>query len=142
MADRDLKIKLFKGWTRVEQAVGGAVFSRSAAENVGRLQFSHAEFKGGELPEASEEKLLAVCRSLATKATQVTHTSERSGDCDFGKFGTMVVRAASPVYFQVWVLSDGRDFILITHTCVREPDAVEIFEANEIALMTRLSERA
>lgn len=29
-----------------------------------------------------------------------------------------------------------REFILITHTCTEEPDAEEIAEANEIALMT------
>jgi hypothetical protein len=47
-----------------------------------------------------------------------------------------VARGEAPVYFQVWVLSNGREFILVTHTCDREPTPDEIAEANEIALMT------
>jgi hypothetical protein len=52
------------------------------------------------------------------------------------RFRTVVARGEAPVYFQVWVLSNGREFILVTHTCDREPTPDEIAEANEIALMT------
>jgi len=142
MPERELKIKLFKNWTRVTDMAGPPAFKRTGLPNAGVLQFSHAEFKGGELAEPGEEKLLEVCRSLASKIKNVTHSSTQSGTCDFGKFGTLVVRAASPAYFQVWVLSDSRDFILVTHTCAQQPDPVEIFEAHEIATMTKLTDRA
>jgi hypothetical protein len=64
--------------------------------------------------------------------------SSRSGKCEFGIFGTVAVKGDAPAHFQAWVVSNQREFILITHTCAKEPDPLEIAEANEIALMTGL----
>ena len=72
---------------------------------------------------------------MASSVRGLTEKSSRSGSCEFGMFGTVIARGESPHYFQVWVLSNGREFILVTHTCDKEPGASEVAEANDIALM-------
>lgn len=72
---------------------------------------------------------------MASSVRGIKEKSSRSGSCEFGMFGTAIARGESPIYFQVWVLSNGREFILVTHTCDKEPDPDEVVEANHIALM-------
>jgi hypothetical protein len=82
--------------------------------------------------------LIALCEKLTVKVSNRREVLRRSGKCNFGIFGTVAVKGDAPVYFQAWVVSNQRDFILITHTCTEEPEPEEIAEANEIALMTGL----
>ena len=55
------------------------------------------------------------------------------GACRFGSFGTAVFRSSEHPRIQVWFISDGRDHIMATHICDREPDAEEVAEAQQIA---------
>lgn len=90
----------------------------------------------GPLPNVGKVNLLEICRKMAGRLPGGRIISEHSGVCSFGEFGTAVARGDSPRYFQVWVLSNNREFILVTHTCDTEPDPNEISEANEIVMMT------
>ena len=62
--------------------------------------------------------------------------SKSSGECAFGKYGTVIAKGEAPEHVQIWMLSNKREFILITHTCASDPDPEEIEEASQIALMT------
>ena len=76
---------------------------------------------------------------MASNVRGLKEKSSRSGTCEFGMFGTVVAKGDYPAHFQVWVLSNEREFILVTHTCDKDPGAEEVTEANEIALMTGCS---
>jgi hypothetical protein len=60
-----------------------------------------------------------------------------SGACDFGTFGTVVVKGREPRHYQAWVLTNGRDEIIyVTYICSIGPDAQEAAEAHQIAMRT------
>jgi hypothetical protein len=62
----------------------------------------------------------------------------QSGGCAFGKFGTTVYRSAEFPRSQVWYLSDGKDFIMVTHICGEEPNPQELVEVDQIVHMLTL----
>jgi hypothetical protein len=80
------------------------------------------------------EGLIGICENATGKVSDRIEVSRSSGTCDFGFFGTLTVKGKSPAYMQAWVVTNRRDFILITHISGNQPDAQEIKEANEIAL--------
>ena len=134
-----LRIKLQRGWTPINNPKAYICIRETSAEP-GEMQFSSAVYKPGRpLPKVvTEDGLIEMCRKImAGEVPSGREILKQSGNCDFGAFGTVALRGESPAYFQAWVLSNGRDFILITHVCPKEPDPAEITEANEIALMTR-----
>src|SRR6185295_4248103 len=107
------------GWIDVskDNPDGPPTFLREASECPGPLQVSHAEYKGGVVPNPSEQDLIEMSRKFGrgtdTDFGDIVESS--SGDCAFGKFGTTVYRSAEYPRSQVWELSNGRDFILVTH---------------------------
>jgi len=134
-----LKVKLFEGWRPVENPRTLATYVRGDTSNSGSLQFSLAQYQRGILSSVTEDTLLGLCQKLAGSVRGRRDVSSGSGKCEFGLFGTVTAKGDSPAHFQVWVISNGREFILITHTCAKEPDPQEVAEANEIALMTGLT---
>jgi hypothetical protein len=40
-----------------------------------------------------------------------------AGACAFGMLGTVTVRGNVPARLEVWMCSNGTDFILVTHDC-------------------------
>jgi hypothetical protein len=132
-----LKIKLFDGWRAVENPEGPATYVREASVHSGALQFSIAHYHKGLVQNATEESLVDVSKKVVLNhAAECRIISTRSGMCNFGMFGTAVARGKDGTYAQAWVISDKCDFILVTHTCDKEPDAQEIREAEQIALKT------
>jgi len=134
-----LKIKLKHGWSPVKN-VNAYMCFRAASANPSELQFSLAVRKTDRpIVVVTEESLIGLCRRMHTTrgVPSGREVSSQSGKCDFGIFGTVVACGESPARIQVWMLSNGRDFILVTHTCEKIPDPAEVKEANEIALMTR-----
>jgi hypothetical protein len=134
-----LNIKLKPGWTPVKN-VNAYMCFRETSANPGELQFSSAVHKPDKpiVKIPTEKGLIDMCRGMARDVRGGREISSLAGKCDFGSFGTVAVFGESPARFQVWVLSNGQDFILVTHTCAKAPDPSEVKEANEIALMTRL----
>jgi hypothetical protein len=134
-----LKIRLHRAWRQVENPNALPTYTRGDGSSSGILQFSLAQFRPGAAPKTSEQTLIGMCEKLASGVRGQKDKSSGSGKCEFGTFGTVVAKGDSPTRFQVWVLSNQREFILVTHTCEKEPDAQEVAEANEIALMTGCS---
>jgi hypothetical protein len=131
-----LKVRLYNGWRQLESREGPVTYFREGSSDSGALQFSVAQHRPGPVPGAGEEMLIALCEKLTSKVRNRRDASSRSGKCEFGIFATVAVKGDSPAHFQAWVLSNHREFILVTHTCEKQPDPQEIAEANEIALMT------
>ena len=130
-----LRIRLRTGWRPADNPAV-PTYKREASSDSGALQFSVAQFRHGTVPNATEQTLVAMCENLTMKVRGRRDVVTGSGPCELGMYGTMAVRGDFPVRFQAWVLSNGQDFILVTHTCGSEPDPEEIRQANEIALMT------
>jgi hypothetical protein len=135
-----LKVKLHRGWRQIDNPGALAAYVRGDSPNSGTLQFSIAQFRHGQLHSATEQTLIGLCEKLTSGVRGRMEMSRGSGKCEFGMFGTVVVKGDFPVRVQVWVVSNQREFILITHTCEKkEPDPEEVAEANDIALMTGCS---
>ena len=130
-----LRIRLRSGWHPADNPAIPA-YKRAASADSGALQFSIAQFRHGTAPNATEQTLVAMCEKLTGSVRGRKNISSTSGTCDFGIYGTAAVQGDAPVRFQAWVLSNGREFILVTHTFGSAPDPEEVREANEIALMT------
>jgi hypothetical protein len=134
-----LKVRLYSGWRQIQDATALASYVRGDGSNSGRLQFSLAEHRHGKVPDATEQTLIGICEKLTNGVSGRKEMLSRSGKCKFGTFGTVVAMGDFPIRLQVWVLSNERVFILVTHTCEREPISQEVAEANQIALMTGFS---
>jgi hypothetical protein len=128
-----LKIKLYDGWSPVENEGGPTTYIKGNS----CLQFSQARKKGSALPD-DPEKLIGICEGLTRRVRGRRDMLSGSGTCDFGIFGTVAARGDLPAYMQVWVLSNKNDFVLITHICEIEPGPKEVAEARDIALRTTL----
>ena len=125
-----LKIQLPPDWAPLEETRN--TFYRVASKDSGALQVSFAEYKGGEIPNptADDLKQLAVESANNKKLGELVESS--SGPCLFGTMGTAVFRAPEHARFQIWFLSNGRDFITATHVCIDEPEPKEVAEAQQI----------
>jgi hypothetical protein len=134
-----LKVRLHPAWREIQTSSGPATYVRGGESKSGALQFSLAQFLPGRLPSTSEQLLIGMCEKFASGVRGLKEKSSRSGTCEFGMFGTVVAKGDYPNHVQAWVLSNEREFILVTHTCDKDPDPQEVNEANEIALMTTCS---
>jgi hypothetical protein len=115
-----LRIELIPGWTDISQVdpEGPLTFVRDASEDSGALQVSiQAEYVGGNIPDASREALTSIVERVALKDPAAEFRGSSTGVCALGQYGTILVSLAGFSWFQVWVLSNGRDFVLATHTC-------------------------
>lgn len=131
-----LKIKLLHGWKPLAIPDGPATYIRGDDPNGPVLQFSLAHHKPGPLPNTTAESLIVMCEKLGSRVDGGRVVFRSSGQCGFGLYGTVVVKGRAPEHFQAWVLSNRRDFILITHIGPSNIDPAEIYDASEIALMT------
>jgi hypothetical protein len=134
-----LKVKLYRGWHLVDDPGTLAAYVRGDSPNSGILQFSFAQYRHGQLPSATEQTLIGICERLTSDVRGRRELSRSSGKCEFGMFGTVAVEGDFPARVHLWVVSNQREFILITHNCGKEPDPEEVAEANDIALMTGCS---
>lgn len=131
-----LRIRLRPGWHPADNPAI-PTYKREGSAGSGALQFSIAQFRHGTAPNATEQTLVAMCEKLTSSVRGRRDMATASGPCDFGIYGTAAVQGDAPVRFQAWVLSNGTEFILVTHTCgSAPPDPEEVREATEIALMT------
>jgi hypothetical protein len=128
-----LKVKLYEGWRPGENKDGPATYLNGNS----CLQFSQAIYKKGALPITSEG-LIALCEKLTKGVRGRRDLMSASGNCEHGAFGTVLARGDQPAFVQVWVLSNGTEYILVTHSSESEPTPKLIAEAGSIALMTTL----
>lgn len=130
-----LSIKLPPQWhdRSADNPKGPSTFVRDSSVSGGALQISiQAEYKSGNVPNPTAEQLIAFAEGIATKSGNTQIRGKKSGSCVLGQYGTVLVKEPKYSWIQVWVISNGRDFVLATHTCVDEPSEAEVNEASWI----------
>lgn len=131
----NLKVQICPGWRESPKPGGPLTYLRGTGPDPSTLQFSAARRRSVPIGGVAE-RLVAICQQATGGVKDRIELSQSSGDCEFGVFGTVTVTGSSPAYMQAWVLSNGHDFILITHICDKPPDTQEIKEAEEMAMVT------
>ncbi len=135
----NIKVRLLPGWIDAskDNPHGPPTFVRESSKCSGALQVSQAEYVRGAVPNPSERDLIEMSRTFGMNFGDIVES--QSGGCKFGKFGMTVYRSAETPHSQVWYLSDGKDFIMVTHLCGgEEPDPQELIEVNQIVRMLTL----
>jgi hypothetical protein len=137
-----LKIELPGGWIdrSAENPDGPPTFVCDNSANPGAFQVSWATYTGGDIPNPSEEFLEGMAKSSGTDQSCGELIESSSGTCRFGKMGTAVFRSPEYPRVQFWHLSNGRDFIMVTHICAADPVAREVREAHQIVATLTLGE--
>lgn len=106
-----LKIQLPMMWAQQDNPNGPATFCREASTSA--FQVSWAEYRGGKLPDVTNEKLKELATGFGPKSGFGEMLESSVGECKFGHFGTAVFRSAEHPRVQVWFISDGRDHIMV-----------------------------
>jgi len=115
-----LKIQIPKSWAAQENPNGPATFCRHLSHIPGPLQVSWAEYSHGSIPNPSVAGLAAHgCRVLGRRMVAGIYLSQEAVQCVFGSMGTAIFRSSQHPRIQLWFLSNGRDFINVTHICRR-----------------------
>jgi hypothetical protein len=137
-----LQITLPEGWSDYskENPDGPPTYLRDKSEVPGPLQVSFAHYQSGVIPNPTYDDLVGIATGTGKliEGSEVVKTS--SGDCDFGRFGSAIFRSPETPRMQSWHLSNGRDFIMVTHICPEEPDPEEVEEVQEIVKHLTLKE--
>jgi len=126
------KISLPHGWSELDNPDGPVTFYRDLSESSGALQISTAEYNGGSLPDPTTEDLKRMSEEFGEKHECGQLVESSCGGCDFGRMGTAAFTSTEHPRTQIWFLSNGRDFILVTHICTTDADPIEVSEAQEI----------
>jgi len=126
-----LKIQLPRIWAQQSNPNGPVTFCREGSSSA--FQVSWAEYRGGAPLDVTANTLVEMAKSLGQEQGFGDVLESANGDCKFGTFGTAVFRAEGHPRIQIWFISNGRDHIMATHTCDRDPGASEIAEVEQIA---------
>jgi hypothetical protein len=136
---KSLKVNLPPTWSdhSAENPNGPPTYLRDASDTPGPLQISWAWYNSGKEPNPTDQDLIELARRFESRVGgEVLSTT--CGDCTIGRYGTAVFRAAEMPRIQVWLLSNGRDFVTVTHINPVEPDADEVAEAQSIVELLRI----
>jgi hypothetical protein len=139
-----LKVTLLQGWTdsSKENLGGPATFSRGGNDAVGALQVSlQAEYVSGPEPNPSDNDLIRFARRLGEQHDFGELVETLGGSCEVGLFGSAIFHSDEWPHSQVWYMSDGRDFVLVTFICAASPTSDELAEAREIVSKITLTTR-
>jgi hypothetical protein len=140
-----LKVELPPGWSDVsaEHPEGPPTFVRDAEDTTGALQISlQAEYTGGKVPDPTVDELIEFAEGVATSDQEAEIRGRSSGECRLGTYGTVLAQNVEFSWIQVWVLSNGKDFVLATHFSVDEPSNEEVQEASWTVKNVALDKRA
>lgn len=127
-----LRVQLIDGWSDYSQENpnGPALFLRDNSVNPGALQVSLTEYREGKIPNPSTNDLIELSVRTGNERNFGELVETNSGDCALGKYGTAIFRSSEYPRIQVWYLSNGRDFGLVTH--IGANNSKEITEAQKI----------
>jgi hypothetical protein len=140
--ENTLVVQLVTGWIDIshENRNGPPTFVRENEGN-GVLQISvQAEFVGGKQPLPTPEALVDLAeRTMMSAGTEVEIRGRATGQCAIGHYGTALARVDDVSWFQIWVMSNGADFIMASLVCEDEPAEKEVGEASWIVKNTTLA---
>ncbi|MFZ6757842.1 hypothetical protein ACO0K9_11595 [Undibacterium sp. Ji50W] len=128
-----LVVELPPGWGdhSSENADGPATFIKEDSESPGALQISiQAEYRGGAIPNPIPEQLVTFAERIVKKNADVQIRGRSTGQCNIGTYGSILASFSGISWCQIWVLSNGKDFVLASHTSVDEPSEAEVNESS------------
>ena len=119
-------------WAQQDTPGAAATFCRQGS--TAAFQVSWAEYRGQQsLPAVTADSLKQMATDFGKDNGFGDLVESSGGTCRFGNYGTAVFRSAQHPRIQIWFISDGRDHIMATHICDREPESSEVAEAQQIA---------
>jgi hypothetical protein len=136
---KKLQVWLPDDWATVENPDGPFTVCWQAPEAAGAFQLSTAEYTGGSEPRPTEADLIEFALAFGEKNAWGEVTSSSSGKCVMGLFGTAAFKRTismpgdAPEYSQIWLLSNGLDFVFATFIAQEQPGDREIAAAQRIA---------
>jgi len=130
----DFVINLPDGWKDCseENPGGPPTFIRTASESPGVLQCSMELYAGGEKPQPDEDGLVKMAINVACEQDWGEFVKSDHGKCAFGIYGTAIFKSAKHNHMQVWYLSNGLDFILVTLISDSNASSQKALEAQNI----------
>jgi hypothetical protein len=137
-----LQVSLLPEWADYSHTNpdGGPTFYRRGSEPDNPLQLSWAWYRGGKEPRPTDEALIRLSSRTFDRVDGFELRETAAGPCAIGRFGTAVARAAGLPRLQSWHLSNGLDFLMVTHVCGTEPTAAEVAEAQQIVAALVIAE--
>jgi hypothetical protein len=129
-----LQVTLPDNWVdhSADNPDGPPTFMRVGSERNSALQVSYAWYKGGKEPRPTDANLISLSSRAFEKVAGYKLISTDSGGCTIGRFGTAVGRCDQFARLQAWHLSDGLNFVMVTHICEADPTEAEVAEAQQI----------
>jgi hypothetical protein len=124
----------FSHWQK--ENTTGQLLTYIHMESGSALQFSCRRYTGSETLDLPPDKLIALATAGIEKIRNPTERSSSSGDCEFGKFGTVLMKGEEPGYYQAWVLWNTKnEIIFVTYTALLH-NAQEASQVHRIAMAT------
>ena len=137
---KKLKIWLPDNWANIsdQNPDGPLTMCWDDATASGALQLSVAEYSGGKEPRPSEADLIKQATDFGQRRRwgQLVHSS--SGPCVLGIYGTASFTRPDSMptddaqYAQIWFLSNGLDFVMVTFFGMVTPPECELFDTQRI----------
>ncbi|WP_425615750.1 hypothetical protein NA78x_005681 [Anatilimnocola sp. NA78] len=138
--EKQLHVALPKDWIDAspENPNGPHTFMWDCEDASAALQIRVAEYSGGAKPYPSEVELLKISERFGHDHGFGKQQSSYSGPCKFGGYGTAIFvpqeapTVDAPKHAQIWILSNGLDFIFVTLFAMDAPHHRELEGAQEI----------
>ena len=133
--DGRLQVKLFSNWVDYSKNNSDAplTYINTECKTINLLQITYAIYKKGEIPYSSVEDLIKMNTDFGKKYV-LTTINYCIGDCAFGKYATALLGSDSFEWYQIWHLTNGKDFIFVTYICEVVPEEHIRNEAHSIVM--------
>jgi hypothetical protein len=110
-------VELPKGWCDITRELpGNPPPTVGKSRGVGALQFSQAEFEGGEPMHLTADDLLEMVKGIAASADSVISFDEHTESSGPLRLGA-VSMALEGNFVRLWGVCDGRGVVIATYTC-------------------------
>lgn len=120
-------------WERILGVSTIPTFMRKHRENENALQISWISIpKDKSVQMNLEEFAIEWAKSIGGVVEQTTN-----GIAKYGKFGSAIFKAREFPYCQVWMVSDGANFLSATFICSHFPSDNDLREVHEMVLSLR-----
>ena len=129
-----LEVSTPPNWHNAQDAASksNVTLRRGEGTDAGLLQMSLALYRGGQIPNPSAQDLERQARDYGGKIGYGEPRESSSGSCALGLYGTAVFLPSARMRAQLWFVSNGRDFVLVSYVCPAAPATGEVAEAQAI----------
>lgn len=135
-----LEVKLFPDWVDYynKSKRGYFTYIKKSCKTINPLQISYLLYKDGKMPNPTFDDLLKMCIEFGTKYKCDLCLGKCYGECVFGRYASAIFKTNEFQWYQVWHLSNGKDFMFVTYICEDKPEDYVLEEAHEIVMNLNL----